>query len=64
MKGRATVEKFNELSMAMCEPDITDEQMEELSAGDEQTAVFTRIFGYPSGIRPPLHHGYRSSTSQ
>ena len=33
--------------------------------GDEQTAVFTRIFGYPPlNICPPLHHGCRSSTSQ
>ena len=31
----------------------------------QQTAVFTRIFGYPPlHICPPLHHGCRSSTSQ
>ena len=39
-------------------------QAKRLLKGDEQTAVFTRIFGYPSGICPPLHHGCRSSTSQ
>ena len=30
----------------------------------EQTAVYTLIFGCPSGICPPLQHGCRSSTSQ
>ena len=32
---------------------------------DEQTAGFTRIFGYPPlNICPPLHHGCRLSPSQ